>query len=179
MIKTLKEYIDKVLEDAVDINTVAQGLKFLPTTKKDLTYSPVSADITQQNLNQMPALSFGRSGEEFMLQTMTADGYETQKAVSVGDVILSGPSREKYNIGGEAKLIKNYPVDAGNGRRKPDTTAVRMVAQYTGDQPVSFVASWGEAMVLKPGDYLVKEAEGKYYRIAAHEYRQTYNEPGK
>jgi len=177
--KTLKEYISSVLENAIDIDTVAQELEFLPTTKLDLTYSPVSADITQQNINQMPALSFGRSGEEFMLQTMTADGYETQKAVAVGDVIVSGPSREKYNIGGVAKLIKNYPVDAGNGRRKPDIKAVRMVARYTGNQPVSFVASWGEAMVLKPGDYLVKEAEGKYYRIAAHEYRQTYNEPGK
>ena len=129
MIKTLKEYINSVLENAIDIDTVAQRLKFLPTTKKDLTYSPVSADITQQNIKEMPALSFGRSSEEFMLQTMTADGYETQKAVAVGDVIVSGPSREKYNIGGEAKLIKNYPVDAGNGRRKPDTKAVRMVAQ--------------------------------------------------
>ena len=177
--KTLKEYISSVLENAIDINTVAQELEFLPTTKKDLTYSPVPADITQQNIKGMPALSFGRSGEEFMLQTMTADGYETQKAVAVGDIIVSGPSQEKYNIGSEAKLIKNYPVDAGNGRRKPDTKAVRMVAQYTGNQPVSFVASWGEAMVLKPGDYMVKEAEGKYYRIAAHEYRQTYNEPGK
>ena len=171
--------INEVILEEVDIEQVASQLKFLPTHKKDLTYSPVQQDIDQKNINQMPALSFGRSGEEFMLQTMTADGYETQKAVAVGDVIVSGPSREKYNIGSEAKLIKNYPVDAGNGRRKPDTKAVRMVAQYTGNQPVSFVASWGEAMVLKPGDYLVKEAEGKYYRIAAHEYRQTYNEPGK
>jgi hypothetical protein len=34
-------------------------------------------------------------------------------------------------------------------------------------------------MVLKPGDFLVKEDEGKYYRIAAFEYNQTYNPPGK
>lgn len=34
-------------------------------------------------------------------------------------------------------------------------------------------------MVLKPGDYLVKEDEGKYYRIAKKEYEMTYNPPGK
>lgn len=178
MTKTLKEYIS-VLENPVDIEAVASRLQFLPTTKKDLTYSPVKSEITQDNLDRMPRLSFGRSGEEFMLQTVTADGHETQKAVAPGDVIVSGPSGEKYNIGGESKLLKNYPVDAGRGRRKPDTTTQRMVARYTGTEPVSFVASWGEAMILKPGDYLVREAEGKYYRIAAHEYNQTYNQPGR
>lgn len=171
--------INEVILEEVDIEQVASQLKFLPTHKKDLTYSPVHQDIDQKNINQMPALSFGKSGEQFMLQTYTADGLETQKAVSVGDVIVSGPSKEKYNIGNEAKFIKNYPVDAGNGRRKPDITATRMVAKYTGNQSVSFVASWGEQMVLKPGDYVVKEGEGKYYRIARHEYEQTYNPPGE
>lgn len=27
--------------------------------------------------------------------------------------------------------------------------------------------------------YLVKEVEGKFYRIAKHEYEQTYNQPGQ
>lgn len=171
--------INEITLNEVDINQVASQLKFLPTHKKDLTYSPVQQPIDQKNINQMPPLSFGKSGEQFMLQTVTADGLETQKAVAVGDVIVSGPSKEKYNIGVEAKLLKNYPIEAGNGRRKPDTNATRMVARYTGTEPVSFVASWGEQMVLKPGDYLVKEDEGKYYRIAAYEYNQTYNPPGK
>lgn len=171
--------INEITLNEVDINQVASQLKFLPTHKKDLTYSPVGQTINQQNINHMPALSFGKSGEQFMLQTYTSDGLETQKAVAVDDVIVSGPSKEKYNIGPEAKLIKNYPIDAGNGRRKPDINAVRMVAKYTGTEPVSFVASWGEQMVLKPGDYLVKEDEGKYYRIAKHEYELTYNPPGK
>jgi hypothetical protein len=53
-----------------------------------------------------------------------------------------------------------------------------MVAEYTGKEPVTFKASWGEDMILKPGDYLVKEGEGAYYRIAKKEYEQTYNPPG-
>lgn len=171
--------INEVIINEVDIDQVAGQLRFLPTHKKDLTYNPVEQPIDQENIDQMPALSFGKSSQQFMLQTYTADGLETQKAVAVGDVIISGPSKEKYNIGGEAKLIKNYPVDAGNGRRKPDVKAVRMVAKYSGTEPVTFVASWGEQMVLKPGDYLVREDEGKYYRIAKHEYEQTYNPPGQ
>lgn len=171
--------INEVILNEVDIDQVAGQLRFLPTHKKDLTYNPVEQPIDQKNIDQMPALSFGKSSEQFMLQTYTADGLETTKAVAVGDVIISGPSKEKYNIGGETKLIKNYPVDAGNGRRKPDVKAVRMVAKYSGTEPVTFVASWGEQMVLKPGDYLVREDEGKYYRIAKHEYEQTYNPPGQ
>ena len=34
-------------------------------------------------------------------------------------------------------------------------------------------------MVLKPGDYLVKDGDAGYYRIAKVEYEQTYNPPGK
>ena len=81
----------------------------------------------------------------------------------------------------EAKLAKNYPIEAGNGRRKPDINAVRMVAKYTGSQPVSFTAPWGSPMTLKPGDYLVQEpgTQDQFYRVARYEYEQTYNPPGE
>jgi hypothetical protein len=44
--------------------------------------------------------------------------------------------------------------------------------------PVTFTAPWGESMILKPGDYLVKDGDAGYYRIAKLEYDQTYNQPG-
>jgi hypothetical protein len=34
-------------------------------------------------------------------------------------------------------------------------------------------------MVLKPGDYLVRDGDQGYYRIAQAEYGQTYNPPGR
>lgn len=188
MIKTLKEYIESVQEvdneatargQLADINYVATFLKFRPTTKKDLTYSHFPNQITQDNIVEMPALSYGQSSESFLLETRTADGLETTKQVNVGDFIISGPSREKYNIGSREKLLKNYPVDAGNGARKPDTKAVRMVAKYRGHITVKFTAPWGESMILKPDDYLVKEGPDQFYRIAEFEYQQTYNEPGR
>ena len=34
-------------------------------------------------------------------------------------------------------------------------------------------------MILKPGDYIVKETDSSgYYRIAKKEYEETYNIPG-
>lgn len=60
----------------------------------------------------------------------------------------------------------------------PDQTP-RMVAQYTGKETVQFTAPWGSQMVLKPGDYLVKDGDAGYYRITRAEYEQTYNPPGK
>jgi len=188
MIKSLKEYIESVHEvesvptyrdGKIAIEYVASFLKFRPTTKKDLTYNQFPEQITQDNIIKMPALSYGQSGESFLLETHTADGLETTKQVNVGDFIISGPSREKYNIGSREKLLKNYPVDAGNGARKPDTKAVRMVAKYRGSLPVNFTAPWGESMILKPDDYLVKEGPNQFYRIAEFEYQQTYNEPGQ
>lgn len=181
--KFFRKYSDLIVEaeNLTDINQVAAGLKFLPTHKKDLTYSPFNEPVDQANINSMPALSFGKSGEQFQLETVTEDGHETVKAVSVGDVIVSGPSKEKYNIGPEAKLVKNYPIEAGNGSRKPDINAVRMVAKYTGSQPVSFTAPWGSPMTLKPDDYLVQEpgTQDQFYRVARYEYEQTYNQPGQ
>jgi hypothetical protein len=33
-------------------------------------------------------------------------------------------------------------------------------------------------MILKPGDYLVKEGEGQYYRIERGIFEDTYNKLG-
>jgi len=178
--QTLRQFINMVKE-AVDIQAVAQDMEFLPTTKKDLTYRAVTEPITQDNIDQMPALSFGQSAADFELETVTEKGHETFNTVHQGDWIVSGPSKEKYNIGAESKLIKAYPIEVGPGRRKPDVNAVRYVARYMGKQSVDFIAPWGKPMTLEPGDYLVKEpdAHGKYYRIAQFEYEQTYNPPGR
>ena len=173
--------INELTLNEVDIQQVATQLKFLPTHKKDLTYTQLTVNVTPENINQMPALSFGVAEQDFILETVTEDGHETTKPVKAGDYVVSGPSKEKYSPGNEQKFIKNYPIEAGPGKRKPDIKSVRMVAVYTGNQPVSFTAPWGTPMTLKPNDYLVQEpdAEGKYYRIAKFEYEQTYNPPGR
>lgn len=155
---------------AADINAIAAGLKFLPTSKKKITYRFVTSP------ENMPPLSYTVAEKSQPVVTMTADGKETQNVAEVNDIIMSGPSQEQYVLKA-AKFPKLYSGQIGG----PVTTdqSPRMVAHYTGQDTVMFKAPWGEDMVLKPNDYLVKQDDGQHYRIAKLEYEQTYNPPGK
>jgi hypothetical protein len=155
---------------SADINTIAAGLNFVPTSKKKLVYRFVA---TPEN---MPPMSYTVAEKSQPVVTVTSDGKEKQSVAETNDIIMSGPSQEQYVIKA-AKFPKLYSGQVGG----PVTTeqSPRMVAVYTGQDTVMFKDSWGEDMVLKPNDYLVKEGDGKYYRIAKLEYEQTYNPPGK
>lgn len=166
----MKKFNEWLLENQSDINQIAAGLNFLPTTKKKLTYRPV------QYGPDMPSMSYAVAPGRMTVVTMTSDGKETQNTAEQNDIIISGPSGEKYAIK-PAKFQKMYVGQMG-GPVHPEQSP-RNVAAYTGDAVVNFMAPWGEIMVLKPGDYLVREDDGKYYRIAKHEYEMTYNQPGK
>jgi len=154
----------------VDINQVAGRMQFMPTTKKKLLYRYVDS------AEGMPPMSYTVARQQTPVVTVTADGRETQNSAEPNDVIMSGPSGERYVVR-SSKFPKLYVGSVG-GTVHPEQSP-RSVALYSGDSPVSFVAPWGESMVLKPGDYLVREDEGKYYRIARHEYEMTYNPPGR
>lgn len=157
-------------EGLSDIEQIASQLNFLPTTKRKLVYQFV--DSTEEML----PMSYTVATIQTPIVTMTSDGKETQNIAEPNDIVISGPSREMYAIK-PAKFAKNYQGKIG-GPIHPEQNP-RYVAVYTGTMPINFIAPWGESMVLKPGDYLVKEAEGKYYRIAKKEYEETYNPPGK
>ena len=159
-----------VLRETVDIEAVASGLEFKPTSKKKLIYNFVQSD------KNMPAMTYTVAQEQKPVVTMTADGKETQNVADVNDIIMSGPSRENYVIKA-AKFPKLYVGKIGEAVHPEQSP--RSVALYTGSEVVKFVAPWNELMVLNPGDYLVQEGPGKYYRIAKQEYEQTYNPPGK
>lgn len=162
--------IRDILFEAVDIDHVASNLKFMPTSKKKLVYKFVGS------VENMPSMSYAIAPSQMTVVTVTADGKETQNVAEQNDIIMSGPSREQYVIKA-SKFPKLYVGRIGSPIYPEQTP--RQVAKYTGTQTVQFTASWGELMVLKPGDYLVQEAEGTYYRIAKKEYEQTYNPPGK
>lgn len=162
---------DSMEGSPVDINSVAAQLEFKPTRKKSLEYRRVEND------QDMPPMTYTTAKQSTPVVTITSDGKETQNVAAPGDVIMSGATGEKYVLKA-AKFPKLYQ-EVGEGRVVPEQSP-RMVALYTGKDPVKFVASWGEDMILKPNDYLVREADGKnYYRIAKVEYEKTYNPPGQ
>lgn len=171
-----RKYIDIINEASepgtTDITQVAAGLKFLPTTKQAKKYKYVDKGVP----GKMPPMSYTVAMQQTPVVTVTSDGKETQNVAEPNDIIMSGPSSENYVIKA-AKFPKLYQGKVGEiviPEQGP-----RMVAVYTDKQPITFTAPWGESMVLKPGDYLVKDGDSGYYRIAKVEYEQTYNPPGK
>ena len=169
---SFRKYIDIVNEQSVDINQVASQLEFLPTKKQAKQYEFVN----NGKPGSMPAMTYTVSDKEQPVITYTSDGKETQNVAAQGDIIMSGPSKENYVVKA-AKFPKLYQGELG--QTVVPEQSPRMVAVYTGKEPISFVAPWGESMVLKPSDYLVKDGDQGYYRIAKVEYEQTYNQPGK
>jgi hypothetical protein len=117
-------------------------------------------------------MTYTKSTIQQPVVTITTDGKETQNTADVGDIIFSGATGENYVIKA-AKLPKLYNGTVG-GDIYPEQSP-RQVALYTGE-PVTFKAPWGEDMIIKPGDYLVKDpANTGYYRIAKVEFEKTYN----
>ena len=108
-----------------------------------------------------------------VIETITADGKETMNTANEGDFVVSnlGGSGEEYILGGD-KLAKRYR-EIGNGIYQA-TGECRGVT-YNGPE-TSFEASWGQPMVLKPGDMIVTPLpqKGEVYRIARQEFESTY-----
>jgi len=171
----LRKYIDIIREqesETVDIEQIAADLEFLPTRKQAKKYKFVA----DGEPGEMPPMSYTQSKERQPVVTITADGKETQNVAEPDDIIMSGPSGENYVVKA-AKFPKLYQGEVGSVVTPEQ--GPRMVARYTGRDTVKFTAPWGESMVLKPDDYLVKDGDAGYYRIAQAEYEQTYNPPGK
>jgi hypothetical protein len=165
LLRSYKSILDEA--ENADINQIASGLEFKPVRKLPKTYEYVDT----ADLEQMPAMSYTVNQEHRTIETHTADGKETVNTAEPDDIIMSGPSKEKYVLKA-AKFPKLYQGKIG-GPVIPEQ-GPRMVAVYTGDQEIKFLAPWGESMVLKPNDYLVKDGDSGYYRIAKLEYEQTY-----
>jgi len=146
-------------------------LPYKPVRKKQLPYAFV--DLTKRDIDSMPGLSYGvNTTDGIKVVTVLPDGKETQNTAAKGDIILSGVSREKYVIKA-AKFPKLYV--GGIGKSVTPEQTPRMVARWTSNQTIMFRAPWGEEMVLKAGDYVVREADGNgYYRIAKAEFERTY-----
>ncbi len=150
-----------------NINVIAESMQFVRVSKKLLQYRFV------QEQDDLVPLSYTVSNKQQSVVTYTTDGKETENVADVGDIIMSGISNERYVLRKD-KFPKLYLGEIGSTVTNDQTP--RAVARYTGEAPVSFLASWGEQMILKPNDYLVKEPDGTYYyRIAKAEFEQTYN----
>ena len=156
------------LNENVDINQTASTLQFKPVTKQKLVYKYVE----NGKPGSMSPMTYTKSTVQQPVVTTTTDGKETQNTAEVDDIIMSGATGENYVIKA-VKLPKLYTGNVG-GDIYPEQSP-RQVALYNGEQ-TTFKAPWGEDMIIKSGDYLVKDpANAGYYRIAKVEFEKTYN----
>ena len=115
---------------------------------------------------------------------------ETTNTANPNDIVLSGHKKEQYVVANK-KLCKNYILEDGStipatpthedvcGKTIVPEQTERSVAQYLDTKEASFVASWGESMIVEHGDYIVREAayDGNgygYYRIKKTEFEASY-----
>ncbi len=160
-------------EEQAAFDTMVATLTFQPITKKKIEYT------LAESLDSMPNKSyFMYSGETARpLETIVNGQKEVGNMINKGDVVMCGTEGEKYVMSGD-KFSKLYQIE--NNVAFPEQSP-RKVAQYTGGEQLFFAPSWSkdERMILNTNDYIVKEDEGKYYRIEKSIFENTYNElPG-
>jgi hypothetical protein len=77
---------------------------------------------------------------------------ETVRSAARGDLLVRGPLNEIYVVTA-AKANQVFVTTPA-----PDTRSVGFARMPDGSAPVYFVASFGEAMALQPGDALVQDS---------------------
>lgn len=104
---------------------------------------------------------------------------ETTHNIQRGDVILTGPNKEKWGMSFK-EFLKRYDIKDGKAYPRPIVRKAACVSKelFTSlklPNPYSFEAPWKETMYLKPGDYLIKDKKG-YYRVEKRIFHQTYQQ---
>lgn len=93
---------------------------------------------------------------------------ETINKAEEGDYIITGVSGEKYILKPE-QFNKRYFIVGNVAKTKP----VEITAKQFKGKNMSFMASWGEEMILKYNDYLVRNGK-EYYRIERRTFSEIY-----
>lgn len=151
-------------------NELFSSMTFTPIRKRPIIYRMV----INMPINDMPPFTYTHNSiDGLRVDTYTADGrLETTNTANSGDVIMCGPSKEKYVLKA-SKFNKMYTLVDTAGVVIPEQSP-RLVCEYTGDDEISFMAPWGENMILTKGDFVVKKSETEYYRIGRKEFMKTY-----
>lgn len=146
---------------------------FQTAVKKVFTYRRVS------ELDNTESLTFYiHTGETAQVVTYIDGEKETINTCNPGDFVITGIDGEKYVIPPH-KLPNNYNLIDNTlvTRQQPRQVASiskTLLKKLGLKEQLEFTASWGELMILKAGDYLVKEDNDKYYRIEGKAFKKTY-----
>ena len=174
---TMKSFDEHINEHNLPPFHMTLGaLTYHPTKKLEIRYTHWTLE-SGADLKKMPKFTYAVAPCKMVVVTRTSDGKETQNTAEPNDYIMSGATGEKYVVRATKFPMLYTPIPAkALGRVAivvPNQTP-KMVGRYKGEQTIVFKAPWGESMILKQGDYVVKDGTG-YYRIAKKEFEMTYN----
>ena len=143
--KTLREYINLVTEEAIEDNWFKSG--GFKTYKKP---NPVHYETATD------------SG--------TIDTLEGPVRYEAGHKIITGPKGEKYPVSPESFYDK-YDVDDENTATPKKIIKYAKLADHDG----VLHTSWGNLEYTKGNDYIVRHGEGDYGAVKKDIFHQTYD----
>jgi len=150
-----------------DIQGIASGLQFRPVRKKSNINYRYMPDADYDIMQPLTYTVLSRR------ERIVTDLDKTFKEGMPGDILISGPKGEVYVVD-SGEFDNKYDGEIGGDiRPKGD---IRYAALYGGPEEISFKASWGEDMVLKPGDQLMRDGDKGFYRIDGAVFSETYEE---
>lgn len=127
-----------------------------------------------------------KANEGETILTKTSDGVETKNTAQKGDYLVENQtsSSELYLVR-ENSFEKRYEMKEAlekgwaTYQSKITIWAIEIskedIAKLGKNEEICFEASWGESMILKPGDFLVTSPDfDEVYRIARKEFGETY-----
>ena len=107
----------------------------------------------------------------------TIDGkQETRNTAKANDMIITGSSDEQYIISLK-KFLERYKGPSPSMKIQTYEAVGFCYAVEWKDKPAQFDASWGEHMIIEPGDMLCSTTEipnGDLYRIEKNTFGKTY-----
>jgi hypothetical protein len=150
-----------------------EGLTYFAASKRVERYTYYPGDLASDDVGPRCARRWGVVSRRSVVATLL-DGVETSNVAQPGDFVVCGPVGEKYVVRLErmSELYERAPDEPTTMLVRPG--APRRVARYEGKDG-SFEPSWGGRMTLKHGDYVVREAKNKYYRIEKGVFNATYD----
>lgn len=115
-----------------------------------------------------------RDGEK--INTIINGKQETTNTAGPEDVVVKNPTGELYILS-KKKFLSRYAIDTITSDFKPAKATGSCYAFIYEGKPFTFMAPWGEKMIVENRDFIAQSSKGDYndiYRIEREAFKRTY-----
>ena len=132
---------------------------------------------TQKKYRKFGTVKAKYAVESKVYDTVINGIVETTNTAKAGDVLVTNPGGEQYLVNLEKFKDRYNGPDMKNIDQSYEACGECFGIQYQGDK-LSFMAEWGETMIIESGDMLVSTEmpANNVYRIEKNAFKDTYKE---